>query len=223
MSFIYSRALVEEYLQVNSSDSIQYALSNETNTASMFLSKDRTMELSHVSQYGMTYAHLGENRGVELWTWFLVDSPAKRSVLQQEVEILKAKTSGPKCDGLYEKYVQSSSLLKMFPSKPYWRHKPTSWRMGITPSISKCLRESWVRIIYGKDFGYLHTPTCTANFAAESMQKHRTCRNFMEVFGRPSPTSFEHLMGWPIGWTDLKPLEMGKYHLWRQWHFSRYI
>ena len=28
----------------------------------------------------------------------------------------------------------------------------------------------------------------------------------------------EWLMGWPIGWTDLKPLETDKYQLWRMLH-----
>jgi DNA (cytosine-5)-methyltransferase 1 len=28
----------------------------------------------------------------------------------------------------------------------------------------------------------------------------------------------EWLMGWPLGWTDLKPLEMDKYHSWLQQH-----
>jgi hypothetical protein len=30
--------------------------------------------------------------------------------------------------------------------------------------------------------------------------------------GKLSPLWTEWLMGWPIGWTDLKPLEMGKSH-----------
>jgi hypothetical protein len=33
-----------------------------------------------------------------------------------------------------------------------------------------------------------------------------------------NPAWVEWLMGWPIGWTDLKPLEMGKFHLWLQQH-----
>jgi hypothetical protein len=36
--------------------------------------------------------------------------------------------------------------------------------------------------------------------------------------GKLNPTWVEWLMGWPIGWTDLKPLEMGKFHYVRQQH-----
>ena len=32
--------------------------------------------------------------------------------------------------------------------------------------------------------------------------------------GALSPPWVEWLMGWPIGWTDLKPLETDKYHSW---------
>ena len=36
--------------------------------------------------------------------------------------------------------------------------------------------------------------------------------------GQLNPPWVEWLMGWPIGWTDLKPLEMGKFRLWQQQH-----
>ncbi len=38
------------------------------------------------------------------------------------------------------------------------------------------------------------------------------------VGGVPHPHLSEWLMGWPIGWTDLEPLEMDKFHLWLQQH-----
>lgn len=36
--------------------------------------------------------------------------------------------------------------------------------------------------------------------------------------GRLNPTWVEWLMGWPLEWTDLKPLEMDKYLEWQQQH-----
>ncbi|HEY9814957.1 MAG TPA: hypothetical protein V6D20_04015, partial [Candidatus Obscuribacterales bacterium] len=36
--------------------------------------------------------------------------------------------------------------------------------------------------------------------------------------GQLNPAWVEWLMGWPIGWTDLKPLEMGKFQEWQQQH-----
>ena len=35
---------------------------------------------------------------------------------------------------------------------------------------------------------------------------------------RLNPVWVEWLMGWPLGWTDLKPLEMGKFQEWQQQH-----
>ena len=36
--------------------------------------------------------------------------------------------------------------------------------------------------------------------------------------GQLNPTGVEWLMGWPIGWTDLKPLAMDKFREWQQQH-----
>jgi DNA (cytosine-5)-methyltransferase 1 len=36
--------------------------------------------------------------------------------------------------------------------------------------------------------------------------------------GQLNPTWVEWLMGWPLGWTDLKPLEMDKFQEWQQQH-----
>jgi hypothetical protein len=36
--------------------------------------------------------------------------------------------------------------------------------------------------------------------------------------GQLNPTWVEWLMGWPLGWTDLKPLAMDKYQQWQQQH-----
>jgi len=36
--------------------------------------------------------------------------------------------------------------------------------------------------------------------------------------GRLNPTWIEWLMGWPLGWTELKPLETGRFHEWLRQH-----
>lgn len=38
--------------------------------------------------------------------------------------------------------------------------------------------------------------------------------------GRLNPNWVEWLMGWPIGWTDLKPLEVDKFQSWRKAHLN---
>lgn len=59
--------------------------------------------------------------------------------------------------------------------------------------------DSWVENVYGKDFGLIHTPTTMANYSAPSMMKHEGCRNFVKVFGKPTPANAEYLMGFPLG------------------------
>jgi hypothetical protein len=39
-----------------------------------------------------------------------------------------------------------------------------------------------------------------------------------EMFGPLNPEWVEWLMGWPIGWTDLRPLEMDRFREWQQQH-----
>lgn len=39
-----------------------------------------------------------------------------------------------------------------------------------------------------------------------------------QVGGQLNPTWVEWLMGWPLGWTDLKPLETGRFRLWQESH-----
>jgi DNA (cytosine-5)-methyltransferase 1 len=38
------------------------------------------------------------------------------------------------------------------------------------------------------------------------------------VGGKLNPMWVKWLMGWPLEWTDLKPLEMDKFRLWQQQH-----
>lgn len=94
----------------------------------------------------------------------------------------------------------------------------------------------------------LATPTATANQTAPSMMKHKGCREFVREMlptptchnakegaypaeytrntptlathfgGKINPIFTEWMMGWPLGWTDLKPLVMDRFHEWRQQH-----
>jgi len=220
MSFIYSRALVEDYLQATSSETVLYALLNEMSGVKMFLCKGRTIELSQVSRFGTMYALLMEDHGKELWTWFLADSPVKRFLMQQEEEMLLKKIYGEKCTGLYEKFALHLSLQKTYPKSRSSKQSKILKVSDMNVNMSSYQRKTWVQTTHGKDFGYLHTPTTMANFAAPSMQKHKSCQNYVTVFGKVTPWSMEYLMGWPFGWNAIAPLEMGKFQSWQQLHFQ---
>lgn len=66
-------------------------------------------------------------------------------------------------------------------------------------------KKTWIKEKYGEDFGLVHTPTTMANYSAPSMMKHQGCRNFKEVFEKPSPKNAEYLMGFPLGASSPEP------------------
>jgi hypothetical protein len=61
-------------------------------------------------------------------------------------------------------------------------------------------------------------PTPTAqdakNNGAPSQMERNTKPLNAEVGGALNPTWVEWLMGWPLGWTDLKPLETARFRQW---------
>lgn len=75
-------------------------------------------------------------------------------------------------------------------------------------------QETWIKSMYGEDFGLVHTPTTMANYSAPSMMKHQGCRNFKEVFGKPTPANAEYLMGFPLGASALKELDNNNIAIW---------
>lgn len=219
MSWLYSRALVEDYSQATSSESERYALLSEMNSVDGFLCVDKTSGISQLSLYGMTWLLLTESRGVGLWTCYLADSPAKRSLLRLVEETTQVKTYGATCSELLEKCSLHLFLQKMFLNvRLGWPH-PIFKPLAISAPTLPLARKTWVQTTFGSGIGYLHTPTTIANFAAPSMQKHPSCQNFVRVFGRPTPQNFEWMMGWPAGWTGLERLETGKFQRWLSRHF----
>jgi hypothetical protein len=64
--------------------------------------------------------------------------------------------------------------------------------------------------------------TPTAHNSKETNAPSESTRNTpslaAQAGGKLNPTWVEWLMGWPLGWTDLKPLETDKYHCVQQKH-----
>jgi hypothetical protein len=73
-----------------------------------------------------------------------------------------------------------------------------------------------------KEIGSGFWPTPTAHNAKETNAPSEHRRNTptlaAQAGGSLNPTWVEWLMGWPLGWTDLKPLKMDKYQQWQQQH-----
>ena len=219
MSWLFSQALVEAYLGDISLVGELYAPLNGEPTPQAYCAPDKMTDFSRLSQFGMTFKPSTVSLGVDLLTLCQEDFLVRRFPQPPEEKTFLKKTCGRQCDELLGKCNRDTCLPKTSPNTQLNRQQVNYGRTDTMSGTSNSVLPTWVQIIFGTGFGYLHTPTCTANFAAPSMQKHPSCRNFVTVFGKPSPTNFEHLMGWPVGWTDLKPLEMDKFHSWQQSHF----
>jgi len=70
MSWLFSQALVEEYLGENFSDGEQSAPLSGNHTQQAYCAPDKTTDFSRLSRYGMTYKPLTETRGEELLTLY---------------------------------------------------------------------------------------------------------------------------------------------------------
>lgn len=80
-------------------------------------------------------------------------------------------------------------------------------------------KKSWVVKKFGV-IGGIHTPTTMANYACPSMMKHRSCVNFVKVFGKAMPLNGEYLMGMPIGATSPHSVSLENLQLWKNQAYS---
>lgn len=218
MSWHFSRAMVEDCLHQCSQGGEQSALSNLTSTADVFLLSDKMSDTLEIhSRYGMTFVPLTAERGVASLMSYLAGFHAKRT-RPQLVEKTLQTISGRKCDGSWQMSFPGTYLPRTLHQKQLTPHATTLSRWVMKPEQLPLVRKTWVQITFGIDLGYLHTPTTKANYCADSMQKWPCSRNFKTAFGKASPTNHEWMMGWPIGWSDLKELETGKFQSWLSQH-----
>jgi len=288
MSWLYSQALVEEYLEGNFLDGAPCAQSNGNNIQQAYCAPDKMTKFSRLSQFGMTYKPLTEDRGEELLTLYLEDFHAKTSQSQEKVTGLTENDQecGERWHGLLGKYdpdshlwrtVQCSLLedlnesLQTLPQwgmtvggelylRPTWEPTIDEKESGLwltpstvdipirsTESMEKrldyrkkigrngvgagCLSEQVAWSGKGKPIGYVtkeswptpnawdgkRGPRSAENLATKKHQislvtavKHSETTDH-QIGGQLNPTWVEWLMGWPLEWTDLKPLETVKF------------
>jgi hypothetical protein len=261
MSWLFSQALVAEFLGENFSDGEPSALLSGSPMQQAYLSPDKTTVFSRLSRFGMTFRPLTENRGAELLTSYLAVFPVRTSA-SQDVE-----------PDLMENVVECGNtwrgwLAKYDPNTSLWRTAQCSFiedlnessvtlpRSGMTrdgllwelPTLERHTNEtgsgSWPtpqasdnrpratanstarRIKLGKqvslEAAVKFWPTPTAHNAKEggfpSEHNRNTPTLSAQAGGSLNPTWVEWLMGWPLEWTDLKPLETDRSHSVQQQH-----
>jgi hypothetical protein len=246
MSWLFSRALVVEYLGENFSDGEQCAPLSGKPIPQAYCAPDKMTAFSRLSRFGMTYAVLTENLGEELLTLYLAAFHAP-TFPQQEKE-QESKESNQECG---EKW--RGSFTKYNPNSCSWKTHQCSllgdldefsetWpRWGLMRGgecwEQQTLVQSTKGIVFGLSQSYpppskWPTPTATDWKATGKLETLKRQGNNFEAGGQNRPqyhysrlmnmkmpvSASEMLMLWPIEWTDLKPLGTDKFQQWLQQH-----
>lgn len=194
MSWHYSRALVGAYLQRDCSDGLRFARSKATGTDGTYCYEDKTTGTLAIFPSGTTSGPSTALLGEAVSMWFREGFPARPIPRQLEVALSRT-TYGRKCGESWQRQLPGTYL----PRTPLdWRSirlRTTSKRWVTKPTVLRLLRQIWERRMSESGTGYVHTPTTKANYAAASMQKWKSCRLFVSIYGKPEPATHEYLMG----------------------------
>ena len=114
MSWLYSRALVEEYSAAICLDGELSAQSSGSHMQLAYLSQDKMTAFSRLSRFGMTFKVFEESRGEELLTLYRAAFPVLTSVLPEEAQGLME--SNPQCGTTWRGW-----LAKFDPNSYSWK------------------------------------------------------------------------------------------------------
>jgi hypothetical protein len=272
MSWLFSQALVEEYLGANCLDGEQSALSNGKPIQQAYCAPDKMTKFSRLSRFGMMYKPLTESLGKELLMSYLEDFHAKTLVRQERGGVLLE--AEVQCGNTWREL-----LAKYNPDTALWKTAQCSLLEDLEQSLEiwpnwgsmrngECFRQPMLaQITLGSESGLLEKiwPTPRAKMSGFQVKERvdRKNTNLEEVVaermkwptpsvrdykggyiggrirngkvswdtldvavqhtdnpnkdgGHLNPMWVEWLMGWPIEWTDLKPLETDKCHFVQQ-------
>ncbi len=231
MSWHYLPELVDQASALSYSDGEQSAPWKSSRTAEKCCCGVSGTVCCRCSLSGMTSGHSRASCGVERWISSLGGSRANHTALPVARKDQKTSgTYGP---------IRSESFAK-------WDRKISSWRMyqGYLPlnmpgQFSETLpkaainlngilyrRRESAQIMSGNGSG-LHVPTPAAvdhkgTGVYKKVRGHQ--KNLRDWFAYkynflyPPVAMVEYLMGWPIGWTDLRPLATDKFRQWLEQH-----
>ena len=194
-------------------DGKRFVPSKSQTTLGEYYLPDKEMVSSLDSQSGTTSLHLMVARGVDELMLSVEDFRAKDIVLRHGV-VIAPQICGLKCLELSETCGQGLFSAKTSSKIRSMKRKRILPILDTPRYAAGLMLHNWAQITLDEDGGALATPTATANWDSPSMQKWASCRRMVRLFGKKTPISHEWLMGWPIGWTDLRPLEMDKFQQW---------
>jgi hypothetical protein len=219
-------ALAEGYLPTFYSDTSPSVLLSGMDIASKSYQHGKKTVTFHGFQSLEMSKPLTESRGEELLTLFLAGFHAKTS--QQPEKEPELTENDQECGSIWRGW-----LAKYDPDTSLWRTAQCSLLEDLNESLATLPRSGMTRngllwelpmleqTISETESGYLlPTPTCHNSkegaYPAEFTRKTPTLAT--HCGGKINPIFTEWLMGWPLGWTDLKPLVTDKSHFVQQQH-----
>ncbi len=233
MSWLFSQALVEEYLGEACLVGAQFALSSENLTPQAYLPPGRMTEFSRLSRFGMTFAAFEERSGAALLMWFQQVFLARTSQVPEPT----AKTTENSSDLMAPKADcgkrQSALFAKWSQVEFCWKTRQTSlledsescsvtWPRSGSMQDGRCYLEKPLALPMNENECGLWLPTPTAHNAKEGNYPAERTRNTPTLGavlgGKINPRFQEWMMGFPQDHTDLRPGGMHKFQLWQQQH-----
>lgn len=190
MSWLFSLALVEEYSAADYSDGEQYAQLSVMPTQHKFWHRDKMIDASNLSRYGLTCAVLTESRGEALLTSFQAAFRARTSApLEKELESPALdRDSGKKWPGLFATYSRDSSTWKTVQCSLFGDSEPYSetWpRSGMTRNGYAYLQPTVVPIIYETVSGLWPTPVASEAKAGARIPDGKRGARLTDIIKRP--------------------------------------
>jgi len=227
MSWLFSQALVEEYLAANSLDGEQSAPLSGKPIPQAYCAPDKMMDFSRLSRFGMTFKPLTDIPGEELSMSSVVAFHVRTLVPQEKAQELMENEA--ECG---EKWL--ASFVKYDPDTSSWKTHQCSllgdleefletWPQWGLMRDGECWEQRTLeQTIRGTESGLWQTkwPTPVTSDASGAGRvgprkggNISSLKDYLSKWHKlayPPVNITEYMMGWPLGWTDLKPLEMDK-------------
>ena len=239
MSWLFSRALVEEYWEASSSDGEPSALSSSTDMPQAYWSPDKTTDALPRFPSGMTCEILTARLGAAVLMSFLEAFPARTYPAPEGGPELPESDlgSGWKWPGSWAKYdpascswkIRQCSLLEDSVS-----FSETWPRWGSMLDGELCPLPTLVLRTEGSGSGYWPTPTVMERGSVGNGELYETSTGSVRrrnsdgtnsnmglrwsIGGLPNPEWLEWLMGFSMDWTDAERSATDRFRSWLQQH-----
>ena len=199
--------------------------------------RDNVTESCRDSQFGMMSQPLTASRGADLWTLSLAASPVRTSQAREAVTVLTVNglDSGEKWRGSWAKYHRATSSWKTHQTLldgdselyaetwPRWGMMQGGefWGLDTPPQFINVTESGYwpTPQVSGRIQGKMSAPVIRKCCLGDGGQIHLTGHlRLMGVSLERYPSISEWMMGWPDGWSDLKPLATDKFRRWCELH-----